>query len=247
MGRAECGIIPAMRFFNSAGDLDGIALTRTYAEEVAVVISALDCVLDTLDDGKAVYASSELTSGYRLFELLRAHRVADAAQLRTRLGDKAYRRLLWEPNVSAARDFARELRRQLSARLTATQSASADANSGAFPGTVVVVEPAPFTAPSWDQPRYLAFWETLIRTRFKAVYFNQHWQYSNGCTFELAVAVDAGLPTFDASGVPLDLERGVELVGAAVRDVEATGLTDGGLREGLARLQRLGKTPIPSR
>jgi hypothetical protein len=224
-----------VRFLNSAGELDRLAVTRTYAEEVAVALSALDCVLDGRN---AIYASTELTSGRRLFGLLLAHGAADEADLRARMGDQGFRQLVWEPNLSAARRFARDIRWRLatkSAQGAATGATALDASP------LLVVEPGPFSSPGWDQPRYLAFWETLIRTRFVAVYFNQDWQYSRGCTFELAVATDAGISTFDALGAPLGLQRGIELVQAASQVMQAAGRLDPGHLEGLDRLQHLRK------
>jgi hypothetical protein len=71
------------------------------------------------------------------------------------------------------------------------------------------------------------------------VHFSHDWQYSNGCVFELAVTVDAEVPAFDADGAALGLERGIDLVGTALAEVEALGLAGGGLREGRDRLLQL--------
>jgi hypothetical protein len=206
-----------MRFYNPAGELDAEPLARTYGEDVAMALSALQCVLD---GEHAVLTSCEVTSGRRLFQLLRAQGLSDAAGLHSLLGEAEIRRVLLEPNLRAAAEFAEALRRRLG------------------PGQVVV-NPAAFVAPGWRGNQYLAFWETLIRSRFAAVHFSPDWQYSNGCVFELAVAVDAELPAFDAAGAPLGLERGIDLAGAALAEVEALGLAGGGLREGRDRLLQL--------
>lgn len=202
-----------MRFYNRDGELDGRQHLRTYAEEVAMALSAIDSVLN---GENAVYGSSELTTGKRLYRLLRQHGMRTKAELKEKIGEAEFRRVLWDPNVAEANAFARRLRSRL--------------------GAAIVVSPAPFIAPGWTQPEYLAFWETLIRSRFRALYFNRDWQYSNGCTFELAVAVDAGLPTHDAEGGGLTLDRAIELVAAAVHEVESAGIEAAGLRENLARL-----------
>jgi hypothetical protein len=124
-----------MRFYNPAGELDSEPLARTYGQDVAVVLSALQCVLD---GERAVYASCEMTTGRRLFQLLRAQGLSDAAGLHSLLGEAEIRRVLLEPNLRAAAEFAEALRRRLE------------------PGRVVV-NPGPFTAPGWRQPHYLAF------------------------------------------------------------------------------------------
>ena len=203
-----------MSFLNADGSLDGQVHTRTYGDEVRIVLSALDSVLN---GALAVYASSELTSGRRLYQLLRANCVRTAKDLEQRLGAKEYGRLLREPNLAAAVSFALDLRKR-------------------FEGSEIVVTPAPFTAPGWNQQEYLALWELLIRTRFKAVFFNANWYYSNGCAFEFAVAQDAGLSTYDAAGQPLGRAEGCEHIASAARELELDGFDASGLRESLDRL-----------
>ncbi len=208
-----------MSFLNADGSLDAQAHPRTYGDEVRIVLSALDAVLN---GEPAIYASSELTSGRRLYQLLREHGVSTAKDLERLLGAEEYGRLLTAPNLAAAESFARDLRRRFDRR-------------------EVVVTPAPFAAPGWNQQEYLAFWELLIRTRFKAVFFNGDWYYSNGCAFEFTVAQDADLPTFDAAGRPLDIATGRELLASGARELELAGFDASGLRESLARLAGRGQ------
>jgi len=203
-----------MRFLNADGSLDGQSHPRLYGEEVKIALSAFDSVLN---GEHAVYASSELTSGRRLYQLLRANGMHTAKDLEEHLGANEYARLLHEPNLAAARSFARDLRKR-------------------FEGSEIVVTPAPLTCPGWNQQEYLAFWEFLIRSRFKAVYFNANWYYSNGCAFEFAVAQDAGLPTYDAAGQPLGVAAGRQHIASAARELQLDGFDASGLREWLGRL-----------
>ncbi len=206
-----------MPFYNPHGELDAIPHARTYREDAEMARLAIDCVLN---GEKAVYASSELTTGPRLFQLFEEYGVRDIAALKAALGEEGWRTRLWEPNVAEANAFARELRDRI-------------------PGRPLTVTPAPYSAPEWNQEEYLAFWESLIRTRFRAVCFSDDWEYSNGCTFELAVAWDAGLPTFDAQGHDLDLSAGIALIDRAVREIEAEGFDASVLRLNLARLEEI--------
>src|SRR5690349_11114702 len=147
-------------------NLTELRFERSHSDEVDAALSAMDCVL--LGD-KGVYASSELSSGRRAQRLQREHGASDSATLRDRLGSERYNNLLWSPNVASALAFAHDLRKKL--------------------GTAhFIISPAPFTAPGWTQAAYLAFWEKVIRTRVKAVYFNEGWEYSNGCVYEFVVA-----------------------------------------------------------
>jgi hypothetical protein len=189
--------------------------SRSYAEESDLAFSAIDCVLN---DEKASYASTELTTGRRVHAVQRELGAMRSADLKTRLGAQGYATRVWNPNVGAAMAFARRLHHSLG-------------------GNQLVITPAPFTAPGWSQPEYLGFWETLIRTRINAVYFNDEWEYSNGCTFEFLVAVDAGLPTFDAHGTPIDLETAIARIETAVGVVRGDRLEYETLADNLRRLQ----------
>jgi hypothetical protein len=178
--------------------IDTAQLTRTfsrsYAEESELAFSALDCVLN---GEKGVYASTELTSGRRAQAILREIGASRSSDLATHLDRDGYATRVWNPNAAAAMKFAQDLRHSLG-------------------GNQLVITPAPFLAPGWNQPEYLGFWETLIRTRVKSVYFNDDWEYSDGCTFEFSVALDAGLPTFDANREPLSVAEAIERIAAAI-------------------------------
>jgi hypothetical protein len=128
--------------------------------------SALDCVLNR---EKAIYASAELTTGRRLYDAMREFNVKTAADLKQLKGKDWYTANIWDANVKAAQDFAAHVREKLG-------------------GKTLVITPAPFSAPGWTQPEYLAFWEQLLRTRISSSWFKADWQYSNGCTFEFAVS-----------------------------------------------------------
>lgn len=203
-------------------DLDQRRHTRTYAEEKALAFSSLDCVLN---GEKGVYASSELTTGWRAYQLLDRHEVQSPQELREKLGDDPHRSQLLDRNIDEAGRFARRVREKLAGE--------------------PVITPAPFLAPGWTQAEYLAFWEELIRTRVKAVWFNEAWEYSNGCTFEFAVAQRERIPTFDAHGRELPLEGGIALVENAIRKLGERDIAPGRLPRNLETLRAL-RSPAPT-
>jgi hypothetical protein len=196
--------------------------TRTYAQEKAMALGAMDCVLN---GEKGIYASSELTTGWRAFELLDRYDVDTPQELPPLPDGEPHRERLLDRNVDEAERFARRVREVLAGE--------------------PVITPAPFMAPGWTQAEYLAFWEELIRTRVKAVWLNDAWEYSNGCTFEFAAAHRAGVPTFDARGEPLPLERGIARVEGALRSLEARGHSPGRLPKNLEALKAL-RSPAPA-
>ncbi len=192
-------------------DLAGRSYSRLYREESAIAFSAIDCVLNA---AKGVYASSELTTGTRAYARLREHGFRSMHEL-----DDAGKHALLGTNIDAAAAFARQLRERL-------------------PHHALVITPGPFVAPGWTQAEYLTFWETLIRTRVHAVYFNAGWEYSNGCTFEFAVAREQGLPTFDAALRPLAAADGCACIAHAVADLAARGFDPHRLQLNLDRARR---------
>src|SRR6266849_748133 len=169
--------------------LSDSSFTRLYREEVEISFSAIDCVLN---GERAVYASTELTTGLRLYNAMREAGVKTVAELKQSRGKDWYSANIWDANVKSASEFAARIRVNLQ-------------------GKTLVITPAPFSAPGWTQPEYLAFWEQLVRTRISSSWFKSNWQYSNGCTFEIAVSIDAGGPTFDHQGNSLSVRQGAEL------------------------------------
>jgi hypothetical protein len=193
-----------MSFYNGSDS----KFSRNYCEEVEMVFSAIDCLLHR---GHVIYCSSELSSGLRLFDALRRHSVKTPAELKEQLGEAWYQANIWNVNVRSGIVFAEAVR-------------------AAFPDGTIAITPAPFSAPGWSQPEYLYFWEMLLRTRIKSVWFNRNWQFSNGCTFEFAVAHDAGLPTFDHNGQILTRSAGTEMICVAVEQLERQGFDTSKLR-----------------
>jgi len=188
--------------------------TRHYREEVAMALSAIDCVLC---GERAIYGSTELTTGRRMYDVLRELGLPTAAALKEKHGPDVFATRVWNPNFSGALQFAEEIRRSCQSR-------------------TLVISPAPFTAPGWTQPEYLAFWETLLRTRIQQVWLNRNWQFSNGCTFEYAVAIDAGLPTADHDGHALSGDRAIDLVTNAIATLETENFDTSALKLNLERI-----------
>jgi hypothetical protein len=162
----------------------------------APYFSAIDCVLNKEE---AIYCSSELSSGFRLYKELRSHKLKSDTELKRVLGDDWYKKNIWNKNVDSANAFASSIRR---------------ARKGE-----VVITPAPLKVKDWGQPDYTAFWDELIRTRVREVHFNKNWEYSNGCTAEMVGALDADIPAFDADGNRIHLETAISRVQSAVEEL----------------------------
>jgi hypothetical protein len=196
-----------MSFYNPSDS----KFTPHHHEKVKMLLSAIDCALHRR--GHVIYGSSEITTGLKLYEEL--HR----RNLKTRDELKLQAPEVWDKifatNVSVGIEFAEAVRSTLR-------------------DNTIVITPAPLEVPGWNQDDYLAFWEELLRTRVKSVWFNRNWQFSNGCAFEFAVAHSTALPTFDYTGQILTRDAGIGLITAAIEQLESWGLDASKLRENLA-------------
>jgi len=179
-----------------------------------MLFSLLDCVIL---DREAVYASSEFTTGKRFYELCRKYGVRSGEELKRHLGGK-YALELLEPNKQAGLVFARQVR--------------------SF-GHSLVLTPNPFLAPQWSQGEYLGFWEQVIRRKCHAVYFNQDWEFSNGCTFEFWVGMKAEIPLFNHENKQLSLDSARKMIDRAIVQLEKEGFDVPRLRKTLNELSAL--------
>ena len=193
------------------------ARTRSWQEEAEMLLSLLNCVIL---DREAIYASSEFTTGRRFYDLCRQYNVKTAGDLKRQLADKYLDRLLTANKDEGIR-FARKLRDL---------------------GHSIVLTPNPFHADplnlkrNWSQNEYLDFWNLVISRKCNAVYFNEGWQFSNGCTFEYFAGLKAGVQLFDHCGAPLELTAAISMIAAAIERLESDGFSVPKLREVLVEL-----------
>jgi hypothetical protein len=89
---------------------------------------------------------------------------------------------------------------------------------------------------NWSQSEYLDFWNLVIVRKCNAVYFNEGWQFSNGCTFEYLAGLKAGVHLFDHRGAPLELAAAINMIATAIEGLESDGFSVPKLREVLAEL-----------
>jgi hypothetical protein len=164
----------------------------------APYFSAMDCILK---GEEAIYCSSEITSGWNLFKAMQKHDVTSQEALIMKRGKSWFETNIVRINSAAADNFAKSVR---------------DQQSGHTP----VITPAPLNISEWGQPEYLAFWEELIRTRVSSIRFNPNWEYSNGCTFEFAVAVDKDIPILSSQGIPIPASVAIAAVKDAVTKIK---------------------------
>lgn len=177
--------------------------SRKVIDEIIMVMSAFDCILP---DDAGIYCSSDITTGKKFYyDILRRYEVCSEDELRAKLGPDNFKEVqtaLIQSNVARGVEFTEKLRER---------------------GLVNVVSPGPFFARGFDQQHYLYLWEWFIIKKVYEVRFNHDWEYSNGCTFEYAIAAKKGIPTLDHEGSRLDLERAINKVSVAVEELRHQG------------------------
>ena len=207
-------------YFGTTDDFDVQEFqNRKVIDEINMTMSAFNCVLP---DNAGIYCSSEVTSGRRFyFDLLLPHGVRSDDELKKKLGEQEHKRIktaLIEANVARSLKFTEGLRGR---------------------GLVYLVNPGPFFARGFDQQHYLYLWEWVIIEKIYEIFFNEDWQYSNGCTFEFAVAAKKGIPQFDHLGNLMSLRQAIEMVEQAIAELKKHQCLVGTLEHNLALLQGL--------
>lgn len=182
-------------------------------DQSTIVLSMADCFVK---GRKALYCSSELTTGLRLYTACWDNEVTDRYALAEKLGKMWLRDNVFVVNEQAANTFA------LSVEMRHSHT---------------TISPACLFIPEWGQHDYLNFWETLIKTRISEVWFNTNWQYSNGCTFEYMAARVAGLPCYDIEGNVLEVNEAIDLTHKAIESLKVRGIDTKKLEENLTLIQ----------
>lgn len=137
-----------------------------------------------------------------------------------------------------AEDYGRYYRTNMESNMGWSARFATIVRHGQNDGTDVI-DPGPLSVPGWKQDQYYALWETLIRTHVREVRFNQDWQFSNGCTYEFAVAFDNRIPTLDSEGTELHPYAAVEMVQKAVASLKEDGFDTTKLQKHLELMESL--------
>lgn len=151
----------------------------------------------------SAYASSAITSGHRMYELFKEHKVTSVADL-NKVDAELFKGKILRTNIEAGEEFGAILR----------ASKRYDA----------VIVPATFFAKGWAQEHYMAFWEEVIRRFADSVHFNDGWEYSNGCVDEFRIGLENGKELYEGLMVAqLNPKIGLEKVKHAIEEVSNIG------------------------
>ena len=192
---------------------------RKVIDEIKMVMSAFDCLLR---DHTGVYCSSDITTGRQYYDLLWEYAVRSEEELQQRIGYAESEKVvenLKRRNIARGLEFSENVRALVLEK--------------------PLVSPGPFEAPGFDQEHYLYLWEWVIIKKIHEVWFNEDWEYSNGCSLEYAIAAKKGISRFDKNGGSLELPCASSKISKAIDDLRSRGFSVSKLHRNLKLIQAL--------
>ena len=148
----------------------------------------------------AVYASSSITTGFRVYDWCkRMHR--SPQNLRRDFHDE-FQTHVMQPNLRDGAKFGERLRAC---------------------GWPLVIVPGEFFAKGWATEHYMSLWRQVIVRYAHSVAFGKQWQWSSGCVEEFLIAVQSRKRILDELGHPYSARQGADLIRLTVDEIGAWG------------------------
>jgi hypothetical protein len=143
---------------------------------------------------KVVYLSTPITTGPRYLDW---HRAAKNQAVRPSSADEfAMRSSIMADNMQKVLPLKNSLHQ--------------------FFPDALIVDPTEINQKEWTQSDYHRFWAEVIRRWADIIVFADGWEYSSGCSFEYAIAMNLDLPAYGSELEVLSESRATELLTAAV-------------------------------
>lgn len=149
-----------------------------------------------------IYASSPITTGKRMYNFFRKHKVGSVAEL-DKIDPAVYVEKIRKPNLVDGLMFGRDLRKL---------------------GYTSVIIPGVFFAEGWTQEHYISLWEQIIIKYADAVHFNKDWQYSDGCVTEFLIALQHNKKLWEGKKM-LDPKDGLKKIKKAIEELDKKGIS----------------------
>jgi hypothetical protein len=159
-----------------------------------------ELLASVIEDKSAIYLSVPITSGRRFIEWFKARGV------RLEPNSKEYKRELLQsvihPNCEDVASRVAELRKITKA---------------------VVINPAAFNRPDWNQDDYRYFWGYIIERFVERVVFKDDWQFSSGCGYEFLRCIRSQIAACAENGKELRVKDGLTLIEQAIAEMRSVG------------------------
>lgn len=172
-----------------------------------------------IDLRDAAYVACPVSSGRRELDLMATLSLFDRDQLRHHHA-RRWRLDVLQPNKMAA---------------AAAVAAARDRHRGRS-----VINPSEFELDGLTQPDYDMLCADIIRHHVRHFVLADGWQFSRGARLEAVLALQLGLDVEDNTGIPLDTDQIVHLMGEAISDLIGEGFPDEVVQALLPRLTLVG-------
>ncbi|MBX4189908.1 hypothetical protein KW791_01240 [Candidatus Parcubacteria bacterium] len=146
------------------------------------------------------YASSPITTGKRMFDVMKQHNVQTVEALKE-IDPNIVKNVIMDPNIRDGQVFSQELRKTRH----------------------LVICPGDFFAKGWAQQHYMAFWEQIIVRYVDVIVFNDLWQYSNGCVEEFFIGLQHSRGLYTRELEPIDVRACISKIKDAVNEIDGQG------------------------
>lgn len=148
----------------------------------------------------AVYASSPITSGFRLCDCAKGLGMTPEALRRD--CPEEFQTSVMQPNLRDGTRFGERLRKD---------------------GWPLVIVPGEFFARGWAQEHYMSLWRQVIVRFARSVAFNAQWQWSSGCVEEFLIAVQSRKRLLSCNGQSYPAQQGADLIRRTVDEIDHWG------------------------
>lgn len=181
---------------------DRLAQEDQILRGIRMTLSTFRCVSPESETRRrgAVYASSPITSGLRLYDFARENPGVSLEELRKL---PSFKKQVMEPNLQDGERFGNVLRKM---------------------GYRLVIIPGVFFANGWAQEHYMSLWRQVIERFASKAGFNANWHWSTGCVEEFLIAVVGEKVILDERGQRVtDLERAADQVRNTIDEIDRYG------------------------
>lgn len=178
-----------------------LAREDAYLREIRVAIASLETTKRSAEKHRkgVAYASTALTTGPRLYHLVRELGFSSPAEFKT-AEPEMFKKRVMEPNIRDGSRFAAKI---------------------AANGWRMVIEPGTFFAEGWGQEHYMSLWRQVIIQRARSIAFNDNVYWSTGGAEELLIGIQYEKRLLNASLQPLDPYEAVKRIESAIDAIDS--------------------------
>lgn len=180
---------------------DRLAQEDHILREIRSTLSAFSTMgLPTPRRKGAVYASSPITSGFRLYSA--AKLAGCAPEVFRHDHPEKFQESAMQPNLRDGARFGERLRQ------------------GGWP---LVIVPGELFAKGWAQEHYMSLWRQVIVRYARTVALNDMWHWSTGCVEEFLIAIQSGKRILAHDGSPYQISLGIDQIRETVDKIDHWG------------------------